>query len=447
MQIAMLGQTVTADQALSPYIYVFYVSFAVSFLFTPLMRLVAIYFDIVDRPDKVRKVHKAPVAYLGGVAVFLGWLAGLAVSQFLNVHAVDTTWPLTHLVVKFSIVVGASFIVILGLWDDILGLRPWVKILGQVLAALVMLFDGVGTTATAPIIVPISGLLTAHFGFSAIPVWVIHGTSGLLVTALVVGCCNAANLMDGLDGLCGGVTAVIAAGFLFLAVSLAMFGGQLAINNDGLRIVLALALLGAVLGFVPYNFNPASIFMGDTGSMLLGYCCAVMIISNTQGKHPRWFLASMVIFALPILDTLLAFARRYLAGRPLFSPDKLHFHHQLVARGFTIKQTVLFSYALSMFFGVLGCSIVFMRARYAGAVWMVTFACIGVTAYKLGMISEATRVDQKKDLASADANNLTQMGQGSVLEVPETPPTGAQPAQMQWHSTSDDASTSTSSVP
>ena len=101
-----------------------------------------------------------------------------------------------------------------------------------------------------------------------------------------------------------------------------MFGGGLSVNFDGLRIVLALALLGAVLGFVPYNFNPASIFMGDTGSMLLGFACAVMIILMGQGQHPKWFLASMVMFALPVLDTALAFARRYVAAE-LMVPDAI----------------------------------------------------------------------------------------------------------------------------
>ena len=110
------------------------------------------------------------------------------------------------------------------------------------------------------------------------PEWFCVATSAAVVIAIVVGCCNASNLMDGLDGLCGGVTAIIALGFLFVAVHLATVGGGVRTNSDALRVILALALLGAVLAFVPYNFNPASIFMGDTGSMLLGFTCSVMII-------------------------------------------------------------------------------------------------------------------------------------------------------------------------
>ena len=149
------------------------------------------------------------------------------------------------------------------------------------------------------------------------------------------------------------MTAIIVAGFLFVAVHLAMFGGGINTNWDALRVILGLALLGAVLGFIPYNFNPASIFMGDTGSMFLGFCCGTLIILMAQAQS-KWFLASMVMFALPVLDTSLAFARRWIAGRPLFSADAQHFHHQLVQRGFTVKQTVMISYGLAIAFALLG---------------------------------------------------------------------------------------------
>ncbi len=133
---------------------------------------------------------------------------------------------------------------------------------------------------------------------------------------------------------------------------------------DAVRIVLALSLLGAVLGFVPYNFNPASIFMGDAGSMFLGYSCATIIVLLAE-EQSKWLLAAMVMFALPILDTALAFVRRWVNRRPLFSADRHHFHHQLVARGFSIRQTVLISYALAFAFCLLGMMIAYMRTRYA----------------------------------------------------------------------------------
>src|SRR5688572_9505022 len=422
------------DEVLSPYIYVFYTAFLVTFLFTPVMRQVAIYYGIIDRPDNLRKMHNVPVAYLGGVAVFLGWLAGLAMSQFLTLHRTPIGWPTSYPVVKFSIVLGGLVIVVLGLWDDVRKVPPWVKIAGQFLAAVFLLGDGVGTAATRPLWGPIGVRLSrwdwlAHQMYGAfppppdefIPEWIIFSTSCLLVVLVVIGCCNASNLMDGLDGLCGGVTAIIAAGFLFVAVHLAMVGGGINTNWDALRVILGLALLGAVLGFVPYNFNPASIFMGDTGSMLLGYSCGTMIILLAQ-QQAKWGLAAMVIFALPILDTALAFARRWLKGRSIFEADKQHFHHQLVARGYTVKQTVLISYGLSIFFALLGVSMVFMRTRYTAAVYLVVFAYVIVAAYKMGMVHERPRSVRRQDLeaTSAGATSAT-IEAGTVLEIADRP--------------------------
>jgi UDP-GlcNAc:undecaprenyl-phosphate GlcNAc-1-phosphate transferase len=226
--------------------------------------------------------------------------------------------------------------------------------------------------------------------------------------------------MDGLDGLCGGVTAIIAAGFLFLAVHLAMYGSAMSSNWDALRVVLGLALLGAVLGFVPYNFNPASIFMGDTGSMFLGFACATMIVLLAQ-EQPKWFLASLVMFALPVLDTSLAFARRWVNGRPIFSADKFHFHHQLIARGLSVKKTVLTSYGLAIGFALLGAAIVFVRTRYAVAIYLVVFGSIIVAAYKMGMVHERPRVVTRRPLDELDDTAVTvpppTMEPGGVLEI------------------------------
>jgi UDP-GlcNAc:undecaprenyl-phosphate GlcNAc-1-phosphate transferase len=375
---------ISPDEALAPHIYVFYAAFLVAFIFTPVLRFVALYYGIIDRPDNVRKMHSAPIAYLGGVAVFLGWLSGLAVSQ-LHIAGID---PGVQMQLKISIVVGAIFIVVLGLWDDVKHVRPRSKIIGQAVAAGFLLVQGVGLHCMDPVLSPIN-LRLEHLGYHALPPWVSMVISCIVVLCVVIGCTNATNLMDGLDGLCGGVTAIIAAGFLFLAVHLATL--KLEPEWDGVRIVLALSLLGAILGFVPYNFNPASIFMGDTGSMFLGYACANMIILLAQ-QQSKWFLAAMVMFALPILDTSLAFARRFVNRRPLFSADRFHFHHQLVARGLSVRKAVLVSYSLAVGFCALGALIVFMRTRYAIAFYLVIFGSIIVAAYKMGMVHEKPRV-------------------------------------------------------
>jgi UDP-GlcNAc:undecaprenyl-phosphate GlcNAc-1-phosphate transferase len=417
-------QPFASDDVLSNYMAVFYISFVVSFVFTPILRVIALYYGIIDQPDRVRKLHASPVAYLGGIAVFLGWLTGVTLSQYLRLHRIDPGWPTTHPKVHFSIVLGALIIVTLGLWDDVLKIRPRIKIFGQVAAALCLLGDGVGTHCGAVLLQPLVTRVSMWTIGSplTVPPWMLTGCSALLVIGVIVGCCNASNLLDGLDGLCGGVTAIIAAGFLFIAVHLALTGGLIDTNWDALRVILGLALLGAVLGFVPYNFNPASIFMGDTGSMFLGFACGTMIILMAQ-ERAKWFLAAMVMFALPILDTALAFMRRWLNDRPLFSPDRQHFHHQLVARGFTVKQTVLVSYGLAIFFGLMGVAMVFLRTRYTLAIYLVIFGSIIVAAYKMGMVHENGASQTPSKLGNVRPDAFTQaIDSEMVMKVTATPP-------------------------
>jgi UDP-GlcNAc:undecaprenyl-phosphate GlcNAc-1-phosphate transferase len=414
------SDVLSVDDVLSPYIFVFYVAFIVTFIMTPLMRVVARHYWIVDEPDLVRKVHKAPVAYLGGIALFLGWLCGMAIAQYLRLHRIQPGWPTQYPIVKFSIVVGAMVIVILGLWDDIRKIGPRVKIAGQVLAAGLLLLDGVGVEVTRPLLTPIAARLANTWHLTpTVPDWLVFATSSVVVLILVVGCCNASNLLDGLDGLCGGVTGIIAIGLLFVAVHLAAVGGGVRTNSDALRVILALALLGAVLGFTPYNFNPASIFMGDTGSMLLGFLCATLIIMMGE-ERTKWLLAATVVFALPILDTGLAFARRWLNGRPIFSADKQHFHHQLVARGFSVKRTVLIAYGLALMFMALGVGIVFVRTRYAIAFYLVIFGSIIVAAFKMGMVHERPQVGAAQGLdAPGTATSTATIERATVFEIQE----------------------------
>ncbi len=256
----------TADEVLSPYIFVFYASFLVAFIFTPVMRLVASFYGIIDQPDRVRKVHAAPVAYLGGVAVFLGWISGLATSQFLHLHRLTAGWPISYPVVNFGIVIASLVIIVLGLWDDIYGIRPVVKVSGQVIAATFLLLYDVGSQCTRPFLVGILNYACNVFHLANPLVsepghilWfdtLVLVSSGLLVVLVIVGCCNATNLMDGLDGLCGGVTAIIVAGLLFVAVHLAMTGGGLDTNWDALRVILGLSLLARSLALSLLTSTP-----------------------------------------------------------------------------------------------------------------------------------------------------------------------------------------------
>jgi UDP-GlcNAc:undecaprenyl-phosphate GlcNAc-1-phosphate transferase len=412
-------RTMSWDDVLSPYIYVFYAAFIVSFLLTPLMRRVALYYNVIDQPD-ARKMHSQPVAYLGGVAVFLGWIVALATSQFVTLHR-TVPGGVTHLIWPVQIVIAGTLIVILGLYDDIAKANPWAKIVVQVVAGLILVQGDVGYHCTAPLLAPVTNRLLHYLPWITLQHYTafVHVTSALLVVGLVVGCCNATNLMDGLDGLCGGVTVVVAAGFVFLTVHMATFGDLGTANNEGMRVVLALALLGAVFAFVPYNFNPASIFLGDTGSMFIGFVCATLIAMMAE-QRAKWFLSALVIFALPVLDTALAFVRRWVNKRPIFSADRHHIHHQLVNRGFTVKQTVLISYALAFGFCILGIAIVFMRTRYVVAFYLVIFGSIIVAALKMGLVHEKEVVkspNKLSDVKTLTPGDAPQYASDSVMEV------------------------------
>jgi UDP-GlcNAc:undecaprenyl-phosphate/decaprenyl-phosphate GlcNAc-1-phosphate transferase len=416
----------TLDEVLSPYVYVFYAAYLVSFIFTPIMRSIAIHFGIIDQPDSARKMHSRPVAYLGGMAVFLGWMAGLAQSHFAKLHAPMPVGVPDHVVIPPTIVPAAVIIVLLGLWDDVRHINPWIKIAGQVGAALALLASGIGTHSLDPLLQPVSRRMILLMHMDAMTPWFMSVAGSLFTVALIVFCCNATNLMDGLDGLCGGVTAIIAGGFLFLVLHLGALSGAGDAPAVAVQIVLALALLGAVLGFVPFNFNPASIFMGDTGSMFLGFACALLILLMAQ-VDGRWLLASLIMFALPVLDTSLAFARRWVNNRPVFSADRYHFHHQLVARGLTIRKTVVISYGLAVGFAILGAAIVYMRTRYAGMIYFVVFGSIIVAAYKMGMVHEQTVVVTRQPVGGPSSSTVatTDIGPDTVLDVRTPDPASA----------------------
>src|SRR6185295_13027822 len=199
-------------------------------------------------------------------------------------------------------------------------------------------------------------------------------------------------------------------GYLMLAVYLAhatVIAGGGGVYADPTRIALSLALLGAILGFIPYNFNPASIFMGDTGSMFLGYMCGTMILLFGKYGAVRWFLSAIIMFGLPMMDTLLAIVRRKLNGKPIFSADSNHFHHFLVKRGLSVRKAVLISYGVAAVFVSFGLVIVVMQTRLALGVYLVLFGWIVVAAFKMGMIFQHAPVVSNTKLNLAVVNGKT----------------------------------------
>jgi UDP-GlcNAc:undecaprenyl-phosphate GlcNAc-1-phosphate transferase len=372
------------------------VAFGVALICTPVVRAVAYRRRIVDRPDDLLKPHAKPVAYLGGVAICVGLLTGLAAyvsimpdaaSQWAGIRRCLFSPRYCDLLANplwNVIAIGAASVVItlVGLLDDLADVRPRTKVLGQVLAAAILLVGGVGNRMIMVFFAP----------FDAVPGdWVVLPLSVLMCLVTVIAACNATNLLDGLDGLCGGVTGIIAIGFLAVATWLAMWGGP-SPGTDELRVVLCLAMAGAVFGFLPYNIPPASIFMGDAGSMLLGFFVATAMALFCAEGVARWFLAALAVFSLPILDTALAVVRRVLSKRNIFAGDRSHLYDQLVDRGMTVKQVVALFYVLALLAVGVGVGLaIFVRARYAVLIYAALLALIWAAFWKLGMIRPEAR--------------------------------------------------------
>ena len=342
-------------ELLNGYAPVFLTAFVVTLLATPIVRRVAVNAGIIDMPDRQRKLHAYPVAYLGGLAVFLGVVASLVSAAFLTRGEAGLLR-----VVPFSVVVGMLAIVFTGLADDIWKWDPRLKVAGQLVAAAALAIEDVGPKLAEGALMPMFGppdLSLFSVGSlvirnSELFYWV--GTA--LVALFVVGGCNSANLIDGLDGLLSGTTAIMALGLLGISLILAMTEPVDDPEKSlvGMRVMLSLALLGATLGFLPYNFNPAVIFLGDCGSLLLGYLCVVIIMSFGERGQTELVVAGLVVFSLPILDTVLAIIRRKMAGLPFHSADSNHIHHLLKRSLGTVKRAVFALYAITTCFALLG---------------------------------------------------------------------------------------------
>jgi UDP-GlcNAc:undecaprenyl-phosphate GlcNAc-1-phosphate transferase len=346
------------------------VAFFCSLAATALCQRVAIRFGIVDRPDNRVKTHKEPIAYLGGVGMLIGLTVGVLAGVYLLRTDVAFDRELRWLL---GVLAGAMIACLVGLADDILDLRPRHKVLGQVLAAGVLLLVGINPNVqqvTKPLGLPM-------------PANVEIVLDVLIVTFFVLGATNSLNLLDGLDGLCGGVTAIIAVAMLLLATHLATWG--FSDFGDPVRIVICLGLVGAVCGFLPFNRHPAKIFMGDAGSMLLGFVAAALMILFAE-KVPRWWLASIIAFGLPILDTAVAVVRRLLNHRSLFVSDRGHIYDQMIDRGLPLKRTVALCYGLAGFYALLGVAASQIRTRYAAVVYLAVIAASAVTVWRKGYL-------------------------------------------------------------
>ncbi|MBU1998105.1 MAG: hypothetical protein KKE64_01260 [Candidatus Omnitrophica bacterium] len=300
------------------YVLYFLVAFALSLVLTPIVRIYALKNRMIAYP-RADRWHKNPTALSGGIAIYLA-----AIIPIISLGVTGKN--------IFGLVLGATFLFIVGLIDDRVKLAPYAKLFAQIIAGCLVVFSGV------TIGLPVSFLI------------------GVPLTLLwIVGVTNAFNLLDNIDGLAAGIAAIS---------SLMLFFSFLLFSNNTLGIV-ALILTGAALGFLPYNFNPAKIFMGDSGSMFLGYCLAVISLSGTP-RHISNLIITMLIpvliLSVPIFDTIFVMILRLMQKRGLFEGGKDHTSHHLVTLGISQKKTVILLYSISLSFGLIG--ILFLKFNF-----------------------------------------------------------------------------------
>lgn len=347
------------------YISAFLTASILSFVLTPLAKKLAHKIGAIDVPKDDRRVHKTPIPRLGGLAIYLATFITIFVFGLMGEVTMDSS--------IVAIFIGASIIVVMGMVDDTKPLSAKVKLLGQIIAALVLVKGGIRIEVFSnPFI---EGYNVTSLGVFSIPVTVIW----------IVGITNTLNLIDGLDGLAAGVGAIASLSLFFVAANF--------VNISPFYYVvmfIAVVLSGAAVGFLPYNFNPAKIFMGDTGSLFLGYMFAVLSVRGVmKGVTTLSFVLPIVILGLPIFDTAFAIVRRSLKGQPIMQADKGHVHHRFLRLGYTQKQTVLTMYLICVALGMIAfllsnmTSINYLKhLGYIGSIVFLLIAQISVSAGK-----------------------------------------------------------------
>jgi UDP-GlcNAc:undecaprenyl-phosphate GlcNAc-1-phosphate transferase len=336
------------------YITAFIVALGVAYMITPSVQRLAVRWGAVDKPE-ARKVHTGIIPRLGGLAIYAGFLA----SVFACVHV---TWEL------LGILVGGTAILLLGVIDDVYQIPAKAKLAGQIAAASVLLlFD-----------IRIDWITNPFGSMIYLDMWAIP-----ITLIWVVSLTNTLNLIDGLDGLAAGVSIIAAVTIFLMAVS----------QNLALVAVLTAALAGSALGFLYFNFSPAKIFMGDTGSMFLGYMlAAVSVVGTVKSAATIALMVPMVALGLPILDTACAIIRRFTHGQPIFKPDRGHLHHRLLDMGLSQKQVVLLLYLVSIVLGISAIVMTEVKLSHAAFIVVGLLAAAFVAARKTGVLKSVGSV-------------------------------------------------------
>ena len=347
------------------------VAMAVAFVLTPVVKSFAQKVGAMDVPKDSRRMHKVPIPRLGGLAIFLGFMVSVILFADINRQ-------------MQGILMGAAVIVVLGVIDDIMPLPAWLKFIVQILAALIAVYYGVRIES-----------ISNPNVFSDQPYLVLGGWSIPITVLWIVLITNSVNLIDGLDGLAVGVSTICSLTMLAIAVM---------VSEPNVAIVVA-ALAGGCIGFLPYNINPAKIFMGDTGATFLGFILATL---SVQGLFKFYavvsFAVPFLILGLPIFDTVFAFIRRAVKGQNPMHADRSHVHHRLIDMGLSQKQAVAILYVISAILGV--CAVVLTTSGELKAMLLLITLCIfcaiGATGYLTGRKPGSRKEKAAEQEASAE---------------------------------------------
>lgn len=289
-----------------------FIPFTFVTLIIPFIKSIAVKIGAVDVPGG-RHIHKKTTPKLGGLGIFFGFLLGYMI---FGEHSEQMN----------SILIGSFIIIITGMIDDICELKPWQKLIGQVVSASIITFYG------KILLVDVSAFgVYLNFGILTYPLTILF----------IIACINCINFIDGLDGLSGGISAIY---YLTVGIIGVMVG------KLDLELVLTFVMLGSTLGFLVHNFYPAKIFAGDTGSMFMGFTIAVIALLGFKNVTMTSLVIPLLILAIPILDTLFAIIRRALKGEKVYVGDTYHVHHQLLNRNFSQRTTVLIIYGINLLF-------------------------------------------------------------------------------------------------
>lgn len=353
----------------SDYILPLLVSLIISFLTTPLVRKLAFRVGAVDIPKDNRRMHKEPIPFLGGVAIYIAVIASMLIFMPLK----STT------IVAF--IIGGTIIMLTGLVDDFRDLSPKKKLALQLLAGLVLVLGGVTIKKlTYPFTTDGSSRVITLSYWLSVPISLFW----------VVGITNTINLIDGLDGLSAGVSTISSLTLMIVAYKL------------GYReiVIISGIVAGSTLGFLPYNFNPAKIFMGDAGALFLGFMLSAITIEGVMKSAATIaIVVPIMILGIPIFDTTFAICRRLAKGQHPMQADKGHLHHRLLNHGYSQRQTVLILYGISIIFGAISVSIVKVNSKRSVELSVILFVAAIIFAIIVGRFEkkeEDREVSMKK---------------------------------------------------